>query len=225
MVLYLCGFVYGETVTVTWEQPTTTNLKDFDLRVNETDIINIPGQETREWTGDVVLVDGTNVFDMRARNLANDVSIWSIPAYYDYNNGMVIVDNGDANTSFTGSWLFSGGANSYGNVSVYSKEIATYSFDTALHGTFEVSLWWTEWSSRSTAVFVKIYDGDVLLDTVTVNQMVNGGQWNMLGVYTFCANTAKVTILSGGGGFSTCADAVKYVYIPISVPINVTISQ
>jgi hypothetical protein len=83
MVFCLCGFAYGETVTVTWNQPETANLKDFDLRVNETDIVNIPGADTREWSGNVTLVSGVNVFDMRARDLSDAISVWSEPAHYN----------------------------------------------------------------------------------------------------------------------------------------------
>jgi PKD repeat protein len=122
----------------------------------------------------------------------------------------LIVDNGEAGTSSTGSWKVSGGPDPYGNGSLYSKTAgATYSFDAALHGTYEVSLWWTEWPSRSTSVPVEIYDGDTLLDTVLVNQTAQGGQWNVLGTYNF-AGTARVTIDSEGSSHSTCADAVKF---------------
>jgi hypothetical protein len=121
----------------------------------------------------------------------------------------VIVDNGEAGTSSKGSWYVSGGANPYGNSSVYSKSAGkTYSFDAALHGTYEVSLWWTEWPSRSTSVPVEIYDGNTLIDTVLVNQTAQGDQWNVLGTYNF-AGTARVTIVSEGT-YSTCADAVKF---------------
>ena len=126
------------------------------------------------------------------------------------NGSEVIVDNGEAGTSSTGTWRTSGGANPYGSESIYSKNRgATYTFEAALHGTCEVSLWWTEWSSRSTSVPVEIYDGDTLLDTVLVNQKEQGGQWNVVGTYFF-SDGARVTVVSEGG-CSTCADAVRFV--------------
>jgi len=73
----------------------------------------------------------------------------------------------------------------------------------------EVSLWWTAHPGRSDSVSVEIYDGGGLLDTVIVNQRINGGQWNILGTYSF-SNKAKVKIISGGGD-PTVADAVKFV--------------
>ncbi|MEA3478501.1 MAG: hypothetical protein U9R60_10015 [Bacteroidota bacterium] len=123
----------------------------------------------------------------------------------------VIVDNGEAGTLSTGTWWISSGANSYGSKSIYSKDWgATYTFEAALHGTYEVSLWWTERPSRSTSVPVEIYDGDTLLDTVLVNQKAQGGQWNVLGTYFF-KDAAGVTVVSEDSSYSTCADAVRFV--------------
>ena len=55
---------------------------------------------------------------------------------------------------------------------------------------------------------VEIYDGNTYIDTVTVNQQKDGGQWNQLGTYSFGGN-AKVTIISNGGCI-TSADAVNF---------------
>jgi hypothetical protein len=120
----------------------------------------------------------------------------------------VIVDNGGAGTSSTGTWYLSGGANPYGSSSLTTMESgATYTFQAPVTGTAEVALWWTTWSSRCTAVPVEIYDGTALLDTVYVDQQQNAGKWNVLGSYTF-TGTARVRLLSQGG-CSTCADALQ----------------
>jgi hypothetical protein len=122
----------------------------------------------------------------------------------------IIVDNGEVGTSSTGSWRVSGGADPYGDRSLYSRTAgATYIFETAISGAYEVSIWWTEWPSRSRNVPVEIYDGNTLIDTVTVNQYENGGQWNVLGTYTF-SGTAGVTVVSEDRSHSTCADAVRF---------------
>jgi hypothetical protein len=122
----------------------------------------------------------------------------------------VIVDNDESGTSSTGNWYKSGGANPYGNESLYSKTAgATYTFSAPINGSCEVSLWWTEWSSRNEGVPIRIYDGNTLLDTIEVNQQANGGKWNVLGNYTF-SGTAKIVIVSEGGSTSTCADAVRF---------------
>ncbi len=122
----------------------------------------------------------------------------------------VIIDNGNAGTSSTGRWYVSGSGNPYGDNSVYSYRAgAMYTFEAAVDGSYEISLWWTERVSRCTSVPVEIYDGHTLLDTVEVNQKVNGGQWNVLGTYVF-SGTVRVVIISEGR-YSTCADAVRFV--------------
>ena len=148
---------------------------------------------------------------VRAYDRSGQMSAYSNEVEFNSASGsVVIVDNGKTGTSSTRSWHVSGGANSYGANSFYSRNTgARYNFDAALHGTYEVSLWWTEWPSRSTSVPVKIYDGDKLIDTVLVNQTEQGGQWNVLDTYFF-NDRARVTVVSEGNNHSTCADAVRF---------------
>ena len=121
-----------------------------------------------------------------------------------------IVDNNGTGTSFTGSWNISGGADPYGAESLYSNSAGdTYIFSIPANESQEISLWWTEWPSRSSSVPVEIYNGDILLNTVEVNQAINGGKWNILGNYTF-SGTAEIVIVSEGNSQSTCADAVRF---------------
>ncbi|MEN8805955.1 MAG: choice-of-anchor U domain-containing protein [Desulfobacterales bacterium] len=125
-------------------------------------------------------------------------------------SGTVIIDNGDSGTSAKGAWSVSAGTGPYGTDSLYSKTVSgTYSFETACTGSHEVYLWWTYHQNRYTAVPVQIYDGTELLNTVIVNQLQNGSQWNFLGTYTF-SGTAKVVIVSSSSTESTSADAVKF---------------
>ena len=95
----------------------------------------------------------------------------------------VIIDNGGPGTSFTGGWDVSGATGSYGSNSVWSRDGAkyTWSFTPSASGNYDVSMWWTEWPSRSTSVPVDItHSGGTA--RVTINQQVNGGKWNSLGV-------------------------------------------
>ena len=119
----------------------------------------------------------------------------------------IIIDNGDVGTSYAGPWRSSSIAGFYGSESLYSTESASYSFEASVQVASKVSLWWTAHSSRSTAVSVEIYDGSTKIDTVTVNQQANGGQWNVLGTYSF-SDAVEVKIISGGSGV-VVADAVK----------------
>lgn len=119
-------------------------------------------------------------------------------------------------TSSTGLWRRSGGLNPYGTKSEYSSIAgATYSYAAALAGEQRISLWWTPYSNRCGNVAVDIYDGAALLQTVYVNQLADGGQWDDLpGSYTFSA-TARVVVTSQGG-CTTCADAVKWARLSVS---------
>ena len=121
-----------------------------------------------------------------------------------------VIDDGDTGTSSSGKWSVSGGLNPYGNQSLYSQASgATYSYESAISGVYEVEMWWTTHSTRGTSIPVEIYDGSMLLETVYVNQQADGNQWNLLGTYEFTSQ-AKVVIISEGGN-STCADAVRFV--------------
>jgi lysophospholipase L1-like esterase len=127
----------------------------------------------------------------------------------------VVIDNGGPGTSFTGVWQISGATGSYGSNSVWSRDGAkyTWSFTPTLSGNYQVSMWWTAYSSRSTAVPVDIqHSGGTA--RVTVNQQANGAKWNVLGTYSLVGGvTYTVTVTSQPGPSSTCADAVKFAYL------------
>jgi hypothetical protein len=120
-----------------------------------------------------------------------------------------VIDNGDSGTSFTGSWKISSGPDPFGDDSLFNKVSgSTYSFESPASGAAEIALWWTYYKNRCTDVPVEIYDDGTLVDTVSVNQQLNGAQWNVIGTYTF-TGTAKVVVVSTGG-CSTSADAARF---------------
>jgi hypothetical protein len=132
--------------------------------------------------------------------IADAVRLEEVPAQPD-----IVLDTGDP-----GTWSTSIASGAQGNPSLYSLNAGdTYSFSTNVFCLREVSLWWTAGSNRSAAVSVEIYDGTTLLDTVVVNQKINGSQWNVLGSYAF-TGMAEIRILSSGDGLATVADAVKF---------------
>ena len=160
------------------------------------------------------LKDGVHTISFKVKD---DEGMWSEPVTEVLTVGSppveVIIDNDDPGTSFSGgSWGYSSGANPYGGSSRAEMQTgATYTFEAAVTGEHEVSLWWTYWSSRCSAVPVGIYDGNTLLATVPVNQhqLDLAGKWNVLGSYTF-SGTARV-VIRAQSGCSSCADAVKFV--------------
>ncbi len=147
----------------------------------------------------------------------------------------IVIDNGDPQTSHTGTWEISGAAEPWnpaiaGATSLYSRDGDTYTwrFTPTVSGNYDVSMWWTEYASRSDNIPVDIESWSGT-DTVYVNQQTHGGRWNLLGTYPFVAGTSyDITITSVPGGtanYSTCADAVRFVYIPSNVIPLATITS
>ena len=143
----------------------------------------------------------------------------------------VIIDNDDFGTSYAGGdWGYSSGVNPYGGSSrAEMQNGAAYTFQTSVTGDQVVSLWWTYWASRCTAVPVDIYDGNTRIDTVPVNQkrLDLAGDWNVLGTYTF--NNAARVVIRAQSGCSANADAVRFEdtapsvlsYIEVTGPVTV----
>jgi len=125
------------------------------------------------------------------------------------------IDNLDITTSSVGVWLPSGASGFWATNSVWANDAGdSFTFNTNLMpGTsYEVYEWHTGYSSRYTAVPHEIRDGATLLATPTVNQQLDGSQWNLLGTYTF-SGPASVTILATPG-YSSNADAIRFVPAP-----------
>jgi hypothetical protein len=146
-------------------------------------------------------------------------NLCSINAFAD-----TIIDNGDPDTSFTGTWGVSSGADPWdpddpSATSLWSRDGDTYTwtFTPTDSGYHDFSMWWTEWSSRSDNVPVMIgYWGGT--DTLYINQQEDGGQWNLLDTYPFEAGVSyDITMTAVTGGtqrYSSSADAVQFVYQP-----------
>src|SRR5659263_94476 len=96
----------------------------------------------------------------------------------------IIIDNGGGGTSSTGTWAVSGGTSPYGANSLWARDGATYTWHFASQpaGTYEVFMWWSGWSSRTTNAPVTIVHRDGS-NTINVNQQLNAGKWNSLGQY------------------------------------------
>ena len=132
-------------------------------------------------------------------------------------------DTGGTNVSSTGLWKQSSGSNSYGAPSLFARPEATFTWDfnAPPPGYYEVFLWWTTVSTRGSAIPVEIVTAEGIIST-TVDQTVNGGQWNSLGTYRFDGTGGSVTItasdelLPDGTTVSTCVDAVRFQYVSAS---------
>jgi len=123
----------------------------------------------------------------------------------------IVEDNGGPGSSFSGAWHVSSMPDYYGDSSLYSIEAgAVYTLEASVVGFNDVSVWWTAHSGRCVAVPVKVYDGSELLATLYVDHREDGGQWNLLGSYSF-SGTGRVVIISESSECHTCADAVRFV--------------
>ena len=128
----------------------------------------------------------------------------------------VIVDNLDAETSSTGWWGPSTAPGYWAVDSTYSFQSgSSFTFmPTLVPGTaYTVDAWWTAAANRDSATPYQIKDGATVLNTVNVDQRINGGQWNTLGVYTFYGMPG-VTVLANGGGVVNVADAGRFTPVP-----------
>ena len=123
----------------------------------------------------------------------------------------VIIDNGAAGTSYTGIWQVSGAPNPYGANSVWSRNGDTYTWQMSGQpaGTYEVLMWWSPWSTRTTSAAVDIVSS-AGTQRVNVNQLLNGGKWNSLGTFEFVGSGSATITAAASSTASTCADAVWF---------------
>lgn len=132
----------------------------------------------------------------------------------------IVVDDPEA--SFVGSWWASSQVSGYiGDGYMYKIEgvgsyTSTWSFDIPQAGDWEVYARWTSSNNRATdAPFtIKHADG---ADTIYVDQEVNGGEWNSLGVYPFGEGGGSV-VLSDLADEVVIADAIRLVLREVAWP-------
>ena len=177
-----------------------------------------------------VLVDGSSVGAVTSYTFTNVYNDYTIDAFFEavVVPADIIIDNGEPGSSYTGTWTDSSGTNSYGTTSVFARPEATFTwdFDAPLPGYYEVFLWWTTTTTRGSFIPVEIVTAEGIIST-TIDQTVNGGQWNSLGTYRFdgTGGSVKITasdeLLPDGTTVSTCADAARFRYVSSSIAENI----
>ena len=132
----------------------------------------------------------------------------------------LLIDNRSA--VVVGAWSSaSGSTDKYSSDYLFKSQgtgaaYVQYSPWIATAGSFEVYAWWPQGSNRSTnAPFTINYNGGS--QTVFANQKINGGKWNLLGVFSFAAgNSGNITISDNFPDATqvVMADAIKLVAVP-----------
>jgi hypothetical protein len=126
----------------------------------------------------------------------------------------IIVDDVDA--SFVGAWGSGSSPGYYGVGYRYrwagsGSNTATWSFNVAEAGSWEVFAMWSSGTNRATdAPYTINHAGGS--DTVGVNQQLNGGQWFSLGTYSFDAASYSIILNDNANGV-VIADAIRLVYV------------
>ena len=97
-----------------------------------------------------------------------------------------------------------------------SPNTATWSFNVATAGSYEVYARWTAHPNRASDATYTINHASGT-SSISVNQRQNGGDWQLLGSYSFNAGTATVELTDQANGY-VIADAVMLV--PPGAPPN-----
>lgn len=141
----------------------------------------------------------------------------------------VTVDNTDAaDVETTGAWSTSSVNSGYlganyahdGNTAKGSKSF-TYFPPLQADGEYLVYARWSAYTNRATNVPIDIVPANGPVSTVLVNQQVNGGQWNLLGVHDLAVVTARATIRTTGTNGHVIADALRFKPVPTTGAITV----
>lgn len=129
--------------------------------------------------------------------------------------GIILDDN---QAVFEGNWVYETASNHndrYGDGFRYSPWVsgeptarATYSATVEQAGRYSVYAWWGTHPNRATDTPYTIRCGD-RVETVRVNQEVNGGQWNLLGTYDVPEGGTVTVEITNDANEYVIADAVR----------------
>ncbi|MEK3884651.1 polysaccharide lyase family 8 super-sandwich domain-containing protein [Paenibacillus sp. PL2-23] len=208
----------GELLELSVSDPTQANTGTIELELDRSAVSYVadPGVTVSQTSPTIKLTVNVNA----ARGKMFKASFVLGETSTTPNPEPVIVDNLDAGVTMVGTWLVSSarsdryGAN-YIHDNKEDKGAKSVTFTTALPltGTYRVSMMWSEYANRDANIPVDIvHNGGT--DTVYINQKDDGGQWNILGTYSFSASGGSVTIRTDGTTGYVLADAVKFEYVP-----------
>jgi hypothetical protein len=157
------------------------------------------------------------VSDVNGANVSADAIRWvpgaNRPGPSQIPPGSIVIDNGQAGTSFTGQWSLSTASNPYGVRSLYAEGPGqdTYRWRPTIPSAraYDVYVWWTVDPNRSTNVQYRIVSA-LGTAVTTRDQRTGGGRWQYLGTFEFNAGTGGYVQVSDINGSTVCADAVLF---------------
>lgn len=131
----------------------------------------------------------------------------------------IIIDNTDAECELVGDWVNSTGVAGYygsnyvhdGSTNSNPEKYAKFTPAITISGEYDLYLRWLASSDRASAVPVRIQHGDTYSDT-TIDQRVNGAQWNYIGTYSFDKDKSNYVTISASAPGYTIVDAAKFTY-------------
>ena len=160
----------------------------------------------------VSMLEISAIFDYIAGDIARS------PTTSDYAVTAVIKDTEDgSDITITGTWPPSTSQPEHYGLNYLHDENAgkgtksvKFTPTIVTETTYSVYMWWTDDPNRASNVPVDIVHKSGTA-TVSVNQRINGGQWNLLGTYTFETGTSgHVLVRTTGTDGYVIADAVKF---------------
>jgi hypothetical protein len=143
------------------------------------------------------------------------------------NSTVIIIDNTDSGFSSSG-FVDSANTNGFngfyqisqpGSQGDYAIWDASDSIDW-IAGIWQVEMFWTSYSNRASNTLVTVGSG---LETLFINQTINGGIWQDLGQFTFAESGSFVKIddSNSATGKYVIADAVSFTFVSASTSVSV----
>jgi RHS repeat-associated protein len=127
---------------------------------------------------------------------------------------VIVVDNADASTSLTGTWGTSTlnpnwGSNFRHSGAGTGSNTFTWTPSLPASKPYNVYAYWRQHSERATnAPFTVHHSGGST--TVTVNQQINGGQWNLLGTFDMAPGQNHRVVVTNNANGVVVADAIQF---------------